>query len=128
MVDQNFRMAGRRHPFGLVDILEADRDAVQRAAAIAAHDLGLGGTGRREGRFSQHPDKAVELAVEALDAREAALGELDRRELALADKRGGLGDRQEIGDHTVTPSAAGRCGRARRPSRGFSAPVLPFPR
>ena len=42
MVDQDLRMAGRRHALGLVDVLEADRDAVQRAAVIAGHDLGLG--------------------------------------------------------------------------------------
>jgi len=45
-------MAGGRHALGLVDVLEADRDAVQRAAALAGHDLGLGGTGGRDGRLA----------------------------------------------------------------------------
>src|SRR5260370_4403641 len=121
-------MPGGRHALGLVDILEADRDAVQRATVVAAYDLGLGAPSRSEGGLSQRPDKAVELVVETLDARESTLGELDRRQLALAHQRGGLGDRQEVGDHAVTPPAAAMYGRARRPSSAFRAPALPFPR
>ncbi len=46
----------------------------------------------------------------------------------LPDQRAGLGDRQEIWDHSLTLPEAGKCGRVRRPSRAFPAPAPPFPR
>src|SRR5260370_14344889 len=75
VVDHDLRVSGRRHTLGLVDILQANRNAVQRSAPMPGHDLGLGRAGRVERRLAEHADKAVELAVEPLDAGEAALTE-----------------------------------------------------
>jgi hypothetical protein len=47
----------------------------------------------------QHADKAVELAVEPLDAGEAAVDQLDRRQFALFDQPRRFGDGQEIRHH-----------------------------
>jgi hypothetical protein len=85
MVDHDLGMPGGRHTLGLVDVLQADRDAVQRSAPTPGHDLRLGRSCRGKSGLAEHPDKAVELAVEPLDASETALYEFDRGELALAD-------------------------------------------
>ena len=43
IVFQYFGVAGRRQARDIDDVLDADRHAMQRAAAAAGHDLGLGG-------------------------------------------------------------------------------------
>jgi len=103
MVDHHLRMPCGRNAFGLIDVLQADRDAVQRPAQTPCDNLGLGRASRRERLVGEDTDERVELAVEPLDARQAALYELDRGELALGDKRTSFGDGQEIRDHCHSP-------------------------
>src|SRR5665213_252958 len=99
MVLHDLGVASGGDALGLVDVLEADGDAVQRPAIAAGGDLCLGGACGGACFVRQHADKAVELAVELFDAVEPALGQLDRRQLALFDQRRRLGDGEEIGDH-----------------------------
>src|SRR5439155_23124458 len=68
MVLHDLGMAGRRDAAGLVDVLEAERDAVQRAAVFAGGDLAFGGAGLGAGAVAQEADEAVQPAVEFLDA------------------------------------------------------------
>src|SRR5208283_1605150 len=96
-------MPGRRNAFGLIDVLQPDRDAVQRPTPAPSHDLGFGRARSRERYVGEHPDKAIELAVEPIDARQAALHQIDGRELAAADQRAGFGDRQKIRHHNHSP-------------------------
>ena len=72
-------MRRRRHALGVVDVLEADRDAVQRPAGTAAHDRGLGGARRSERAVAVEMEEGVQGAVELGDAVEAGLRQLDRR-------------------------------------------------
>src|SRR6516225_9034768 len=96
-------MPGGRNAFGFIDVLQPDRDAVQLAAQTPGDNLGLGRASRRERLVSEDTDERVELTVELLDARQAALHELDRGELAFGDKRTSFGDGQEIRDHYHSP-------------------------
>jgi hypothetical protein len=63
---------------------------MQRAAIPAAGDLALGlrGLGSRELRRDR--DKGVEVRLDRGDAREARLGQLDRRDPPVANERGGI--------------------------------------
>ena len=105
-VDAGARMARRQDAGRVVDILEGERNAVQRPAQIAVHDLGLGGAGSRHGDVRRARDEGIQLRVERLGARQQALGVLDRRQLADRDQVGGLGQRQimQLGRrHGTTP-------------------------
>src|SRR5215471_21336656 len=122
-------MPGSRHTPGLVDVLEADRDTVHRSPVVSRHNLRFCRARSGERLIAEQPDKAVELAVDLLDAREAAFNKLHWREFALADQRARLRDSQEFGDHAFTPpAAAGRRARVRRPSSDRSVTAPPFPR
>ncbi len=110
------RMRRRQHALCVEDVLEPDWDAVQRPLGPIPHDRGLGIARRRERRFLGERNEAVQRPVEALDAGEAALGKLDRRELLLGDERGGLGDRRKLA-HRATSLAKVKiwAGSASRP-------------
>src|ERR1051326_1684467 len=60
--------------------------SVKWPAVFASGDLALGGAGFGARRVGEDADKAVELAVELLDAGETAVDQLDRRPFALADQ------------------------------------------
>src|SRR6516165_6120815 len=92
-------MTRGRNPLGLVDVLQADRDTMQGPAPAPRHDLGFRLASRRERLVAEHTNEGVELAVEPLDACQAALRELHRREVALGDQRASLCNCQEIRDH-----------------------------
>jgi hypothetical protein len=62
MVLHDLGMAGRGDAGGLVDVLEADRDAVQRSAIFAGGDLGLGGTRLMARRIGEYSDETVQPA------------------------------------------------------------------
>ena len=93
MVLHDLGMAGRRDAGGLVDVLEADRDAVQRSAIFAGGDLGLGGTRLMARRIGEHSDEAVQPAVEPRDAVKPAVDQFNRRQFAFLDQPRRLGDR-----------------------------------
>src|SRR5262249_11041551 len=99
VVLHDLRVAGRRDPGGFVDVLEAERDAVQGAAVFTGVDLALGGAGFDARAVGEDANEAVQFAVELLDARETAVDEFDGREFALLDQLRRFGDRQIIRDH-----------------------------
>ncbi|MNY50864.1 hypothetical protein D3C86_1864080 [compost metagenome] len=68
-------------------VLHRQWDAVQRTAALAARQLFFGLARLRHGLLGRHMGVAVQCAVEALDARQLGLGDLDRRQLAAADQQ-----------------------------------------
>src|SRR4029077_15592082 len=105
MVDHDLRMPSGRDTLGFVDVLQTDRDAMKRPAPSAGGNLGLVRARCGERLVAEHADEGVELAVELLDAGQATLHELHRREFALGDQRTGLRDRQEIRDHCQSSSA-----------------------
>jgi len=76
--EARFRAAFGRDAGRVVDVLEPDRDAVQRAAIPAGQDLGLGSACRRERLVVQHPDIGVKRPVQSFDAGEIRSGQLDR--------------------------------------------------
>ena len=112
IVLQQLRPAGRRDALGIDDVLEADRDAVQRPRRTARHDQRLGGP-----RLGQRPllgdvIKGVQPVIERPDPIEAGLCQFDRRQLFRGDPPGRLGDR---GDASITdPPLPGKAVGQRR--------------
>ncbi len=100
-----FRMAGRRQPLGVVDVLEAVRNTMQRPARAARHDLGLGTLRLGQRGFGRQGDEGVELRLRLLDAGERIAHQLDRRDLLARDPAGRFGDRR---NHHDLPAAQER--------------------
>ena len=90
------RVAGRADAGGAVDVLQPERNAVQRPAIIAGHDLALGGPRLLPRPLGGRQQKGVELRVERFDARDQRVGQLDRGEPALFDQTRRVGDRQPM--------------------------------
>src|SRR5262249_27204586 len=78
VVGQDLRMRRGADTGGLEDVLEADRDAVQRAAIAPGRNLALGRSGLGERRLGAHEKEAVEAMVEPRNARKARFRQLDR--------------------------------------------------
>ncbi|MNZ74988.1 hypothetical protein D3C78_934560 [compost metagenome] len=76
-----------RYAGGPQQVLVGDGDAVQRAAAFAAHQLAFGLARLFQGQFRGDAGVAVQVAVEPVNARQLRLGDLDRRQLAGADQQ-----------------------------------------
>jgi hypothetical protein len=75
--------AGRgRDAFGLAEILDRDRHAVQRPARAAGSGLGIARGGIRQRPLGRQGGVALELGIEAGDAVEERPGRLHRGELA----------------------------------------------
>ncbi len=85
------------------DVLQADRDAVQRAAGAVAGDLGFGGAGIRHRPIGDEADDGVEAGLHGRDAVEAGVQQLDRRQAAGGDEGGGLGEREGVGRGHAAP-------------------------
>jgi hypothetical protein len=96
MVPEQGRVPGRADAGGVVDVLEADRDAVQRAFPVARSDVRLGLAGRRQRWFLQHQQMAVEHAIQLLHARQEQGGQLDGGNLSFPDQCGCLRDGQPV--------------------------------
>ena len=86
------RPCGRRPVEDVENVLDAERYAVQRAAPRAATNLELGLACRSTSLVGHHPYVAVQLCVEALDAIEIGVGELDGRHSPFAQQRCDLHD------------------------------------
>jgi hypothetical protein len=69
-------------------IFHREGDAVERAERVTGEELGLGAPGGVERRVPADRDERAETSVEAIDALEVCLNELDRRHLLLADEAG----------------------------------------
>ena len=101
----------RRHR----DVLDADRQAVQRPERCAAHHRVFRRACRHARLIRRERDDGVELRVQALDVRQMRVQNLDRTDGAAADQRrqlaGGL-PRQRSIRHATCPTSARRCARS----------------
>ena len=75
-------------------------------------DRDLGFPGRRKGPIGQKRDKALEAAVELIDAIQLRPHEIDRRQLPCADEGGGLCGSRESRDYAPSSCAGGLDGVA----------------
>ena len=110
VVLQELGMRRRADAGGVVDVLVGDRDAVERAAQRARHLPRLGGLGVGQRALLRHHQERIELRIEAADAVEMRLGELDRRQLLRRNELRRFGDGQ---DPTSASAPHRRSARAR---------------
>src|SRR5262249_6346033 len=96
VVDADLRMPGSEDAGRVVEVLQAERDAVHWAAVAAARDFRLGGARLAERQLGRHGDEGVDARIERFDATEQRLGQLDRRELARRNEPRRLGDGEEM--------------------------------
>jgi predicted ABC-type transport system involved in lysophospholipase L1 biosynthesis ATPase subunit len=107
---------GRRPDACRVDVvLEPERNAMQRSATPAARQLVGAAASVRERFVGKHRYKGAHLRVDALDAIEIGLRELDGREIACGDAAAGVFDRQLR--QVVTAARLGRRARGRERGR-----------
>ena len=71
---------------GFLQVLDPDRQAVQRRQPVAAGHRGIGILRGGAGPIEVARDHGVDRMVHRLDARDAAFQQLGRRELLLADQ------------------------------------------
>ena len=91
-VEADPRMAGRADPGGRIDVLQRERDTVQRAAIAARHDFALGLASLVDCPVGGQQQVCVELRVERLGAPDQRGRQLDRRKPLLLDQPRRLGD------------------------------------
>ena len=113
VVLQQLGVRGGTDAGGVVDVLVADRDAVEFAPQRAGHHARFGGLGVGQRAFLGQQQEGVQRIVEHLDAGEAGLGELNRRKLLGGDLFGRLGDGRDSG-HQRTSGTKIRAGSASR--------------
>ena len=87
------RAGGGAHAAGPEDVLEADRNSVQRAAVPPAGDLALRPLRLLHRQLRRDRDEGVQAPPEALDAPEHLQGQIHRRQLPLAHERRQVCDR-----------------------------------
>jgi hypothetical protein len=104
---ENGRAGGRFDACGVVQVLESDGDAVERAAVDAGPELFLCVRSVGKGPLGRHQDEGVQPGIEPRNPVEAGAGELGGGEFAALDGAGGLGDGQ-----------AGWVGHRREPAIG----------
>ena len=68
-------------------VLEGDRDTVQRPDGLARDERGLGGPRVRTGLARGDDAERVDARVQRIDPREERVHDLDGRDLAVADER-----------------------------------------
>src|SRR5436305_1684794 len=90
MLGQNLRTGGGEHPGRLDQILQANRNTVERAAIMAGADLLLSLAGELERPIGGHGDIGVQLRILSFDSLEDDPGELNRRDLAALEELGRL--------------------------------------
>ena len=94
VVPVDLRAAGRADSLCLEQVLQRDGDAVQRTADPAGREV-LGRAPRVGARALRgHGDVRVDARVQPLDAPQVRLAELERRELARAERHRSACDRQ----------------------------------
>jgi hypothetical protein len=86
-------MTRRCDASGRKDILGAVGNAVQRAAAVARHDLALSLARVRERNLRRCQDVGVDLGIKDVRAIEQCLRQLDRRQRLAPDQLGGFRNR-----------------------------------
>ena len=73
----DFRTEGGRQAGDIDHVLDADRQAVQRAEGVARHNLGLRRAGCLQHTGEIMGDQRIDRMIDGLDAGDAALGKLD---------------------------------------------------
>ena len=86
VVDADARMTRRQDVFGVVDIFQADRDAVKGTPIPAFRNLALGMPRLLHRMVLCQRDERCERAVEISDARKMRLRKLNRGDLARSHK------------------------------------------
>src|SRR5262244_2220656 len=137
-VDEDARVPGGEDALGVVDVLEGEGDAVERAPRLAPGEIHLGLSRLTARQLEGARDESRGLPVELLYALDQALHELHGRELARRDQASKLADRQVVqvvGHHSSSPVSdlpillsgstrvKGTLIRAR--ARSFAAPPAP---
>jgi hypothetical protein len=77
----------RRQPLGVDQILDPEREPVQRPKRIAVHHGGLALPRRPARRIERARNDCIDGGIDLLDPPDATVHEFDRRKLALADQR-----------------------------------------
>ncbi|MNN42081.1 hypothetical protein D3C81_1562340 [compost metagenome] len=78
------------NPRSVKQILQRNRDAMQRAAAYATHQLSLSFAGLIQSQLRGDPGIAVQLAVQRVDPRQQGFGNFHRGHLSRAYEQGQL--------------------------------------
>ena len=87
---------GRQDALGVVDVLQRERNAVQRPAVTSSRDIGFGYACLLAREVESARDERVQLRFESLDALDQRFGVFERREFARADEVGRFGDGEEM--------------------------------
>ena len=90
-VDEDPRVAGGEDARRVVDVLEPEGNAVERAAVYARRDLGLGLPGLAAGQVEGARDERVRLRVQCLHAADQRVDQLHGRQPARRDQPRKLG-------------------------------------
>ena len=100
-------MSGRADAFGVVDVLQAERNAVHRAAIAPGGDFRLRRFGGRQCVIARHQQKRIQLRVQRLDPPKQRFRQLDRRQILGLDRGGhfGNGHEMKIGRHGIRSPA-----------------------
>ena len=85
------RAVGRPHARGVLEVLDGDRQAVQRPGRLVARERGVGRRGPAQAQLGVEGDDRVEQRVDRLDAGQVRLHDLHAAHLAPADRGRQLG-------------------------------------
>jgi hypothetical protein len=91
-IECRHEVAVQRHPgrgddaFGVAEVLDRDRHAVQLRQDLAPADHLLGAARLRQRELGGHAGIRLQCRVEALDPAQQVLGQLDRRDLARGEQ------------------------------------------
>ncbi len=121
---QQPRVRRRADAGRVVDVLVGDRDAVERSAQRARHLPRFGGLGIGQRALLGHHQERIQLRIEAADALEMRLGELDRRQLLGGDELRGFGDGQDR--HQSCSTSKVSAGSASRGSGALMRAIMPW--
>ena len=91
----------REYSFRVVDVLECERNTVQRPAVASGRDLARCTLRIVAGPLGRHRDERIQLRIQRSDPLQKRIRQLDGRELARADEGSSFGDREvmEVGGH-----------------------------
>jgi hypothetical protein len=81
---------------GVVEILDADRNAVKRPAPLPCLDLGFCDFRALARLIAQNRDEGIQLLIERLNARQATVDDVDGRQFHRPDQRGEFADASVI--------------------------------
>jgi len=106
MILEQFRAASGAHAFGAEEILDRDRNAMQRTAAFAATQFLIGLFGALAGGLGHHGLHGVGRGVEPFDALERRGSQLRGRYFAPAQGGGGFEQRHSPPSHSADGAGA----------------------